>query len=140
MTFTVTDSTGGSDSRTIDIVTRADQRGARAAAGRQPDRRRGRRCSTSSSCAVDTDGDVLTWSATGLPPGATLDPTTGRLRWQTNYFSAGTYTGVALTVSDGAASSTETIAITVTPTDQAPDLLAAAAALHRRSSGRSSSR
>jgi len=119
VTFTVTDSTGGSDSRTIDLVVRATN----SAPVLLPV---GNRTVAETTlldlqlAALDADGDVLSWSATGLPPGAQLDSATGRLRWQTNYFSAGTYPGITLTVSDGAASSTETIAITVTQTDQAP--------------------
>ena len=53
------------------------------------------------------------------PPGGALI-LYGHLRWQTNYLSAGTYPGIKLTASDGAASSSETIGITVTQTDQAP--------------------
>ena len=119
VTFTVTDSAGGSDSRTIDVIARAANSAPvllpvgnqtvaeNALLDLQP-------------AALDADGDVLTWSVTGLPPGAQLDPLTGRLTWQTNYFSAGTYTGVTLTVSDGAASSSESIKITVTQTNRAP--------------------
>ena len=31
--------------------------------------------------AVDPDGDALTYSTTGLPPGAAVDPVTGKLTW-----------------------------------------------------------
>src|SRR5205085_4631487 len=96
-TFTVTDSTGGHTSRTVDFVVRATNAapvllpvGNRTVAEGQ--------LLDVQLAAVDGDGDVLTWSATALPPGAVLDAAAGRLRWQTNYFSAGTYGGVALTV------------------------------------------
>ncbi|MBI3348492.1 MAG: putative Ig domain-containing protein, partial [Burkholderiales bacterium] len=44
----------------------------------------------------------------------------GRLRWATDYFAAGIYRDVLVTVSDGATSSSEKFDITVTPTNQAP--------------------
>ena len=120
ITFTVTDSTGGSDTPDDRRRRARNELGADPPAGRQPDGGRGRAARRRSSKAIDADGDALTWSATGLPAGAQLDPVSGRLRWQTNYLSAGTYPGIKLTASDGAASSTETIGITVTQTDQAP--------------------
>ncbi len=123
VSFTVTDSTGGSDTRSIDLVVRATNAAPllfpvgdlTVAENALLDIQ---------LAATDGDGDALTYTATGLPPGAVLDPLTGRLLWKTNFFSAGTYNGVVLAASDGSASSAETIRITVTPTNQAP-LLAA---------------
>ena len=69
---------GGTDSRTIDLVARA----ANAAPVLLPV---GNQTVAENAlldlqpAALDADGDVLTWSVTGLPPGAQLDPTTGRL-------------------------------------------------------------
>jgi hypothetical protein len=70
--------------------------------------------------AVDADGDPLTYSATGLPPGSKLDGSTGILTWTPNLFQEGVYKGIAFTVSDGAASSSETVNLTVLHKNQAP--------------------
>ena len=119
VTFTVTDSAGGSDSRTIDLIARATN----AAPVLLPV---GNRSVAENDlleiqlAAIDADGDTLTYSASNLPPGAVFDAINGRLLWQTNYFSAGIYRDLVLSVSDGAATSSETIAITVTQTNQAP--------------------
>ncbi|MFN6997022.1 MAG: putative Ig domain-containing protein, partial [Aquincola tertiaricarbonis] len=117
--FTVTDSTGLSDQLSVRVLARASNAaplllpvGDRSVAEGE--------LMQLQLAARDSDGDPLTWSATNLPPGAVLDSATGLLTWQTNLFSAGRYAGVVLTVSDGASSSSETIAITVTPTNQAP--------------------
>jgi hypothetical protein len=123
ISFTVTDSQGGTDQATINIVARATNSaplllpvGDRSVAENST--------LHIQLAAMDADGDPLIWSASNLPPGAVLDSATGLLTWHTNYFSAGQYNGVLLTVSDGDSSSSETIRITVTPTNQAP-LLAA---------------
>jgi ELWxxDGT repeat protein len=63
---------------------------------------------------TDPDGEQLTFSASGLPGGATLDPTTGAFSWTPDNAQAGTYT-VTFTVTDPTnRSATETITITVT--------------------------
>ncbi|SHJ60399.1 Sugar lactone lactonase YvrE [Palleronia salina] len=67
----------------------------------------------------DLDGDALYYSAEGLPPGATLDPLTGRLEWTPRPGQLGR-DNVVLRVSDGAASATETIALRVDLPDRAP--------------------
>ncbi|HEY2542331.1 MAG TPA: putative Ig domain-containing protein, partial [Gaiellaceae bacterium] len=119
VTFTVTDSTGGSDSATINIVARATNAApVLLPVGNQTVAEGG--SLDLALAAVDPDHDPLTWSVTGLPPGAHLDPVTGHLTWQPGYDAAGTYSGIALTVTDGAATSTETIGVTVTQTDRAP--------------------
>ncbi len=74
--------------------------------------------------AVDPDNDTLTYSATGLPSGATLDPVTGAFSWTPTYEQAGTY-DVTLTVTDDgdpALSDSETVTITVNNTNQSPEL------------------
>jgi YD repeat-containing protein len=72
--------------------------------------------------AVDPDGDPLTFSATNLPAGASLDPQTGVLRWTPNLIQAGDYDGIVLSVSDGHRSDSETIALQVVNRNQAPVL------------------
>jgi hypothetical protein len=55
--------------------------------------------------AQDRDGDRLTYSATGLPSWLTLDASTGRLSGTPQAGDIGSYSGVTLTVSDGASTS-----------------------------------
>jgi YD repeat-containing protein len=73
--------------------------------------------------ATDPDGDPVTYSITNLPPGATLDPISGVFSWTPTLFEAGKYSGVILSASDGNLSASTTITITVTPVNQAPQLV-----------------
>ena len=50
--------------------------------------------------ATDPDGDALTYSASGLPAGASFDPATREFSWTPDYTQAGEYT-VTFTASDG---------------------------------------
>jgi len=63
--------------------------------------------------ASDPDGDVLTYSASNLPPGAEFDATTQIFSWTPISGQAGVYTDVHFGVSDGSSSTSENIAITV---------------------------
>jgi hypothetical protein len=72
--------------------------------------------------ATDPDGGALTYSATGLPTGASFTPATGAFAWTPTYDQAGTYSGVRFTVSDGSLTDYEDIIITVTGTNRAPVL------------------
>src|SRR5206468_894536 len=71
----------------------------------------------------DAENDPVTYSATGLPPGASLDPVSGLLTWTPTMFQAGQYGNIVLGATDGNLSSTETIAIVVTPVNQPPVLV-----------------
>ena len=51
----------------------------------------------------DVDGDTLTFAANGLPPGLTINPSTGLISGALDYESAGTYLAY-VTVTDGALS------------------------------------
>ena len=64
-------------------------------------------------------GDVVTYSATGLPTGATLNPTSGVFNWVTSASDVGTYTIVigASTPSQTAAPMTVTIQVVAEPVD-----------------------
>ncbi len=66
--------------------------------------------------ASDPDGDALTYSASGLPAGASFDPATRQFSWTPGYHQAGTYT-VTFTASDGtksySLSGTKQVTITV---------------------------
>jgi len=70
--------------------------------------------------ATDDDGDALTYSASGLPTGASFDPTTKTFSWTPSYTQAGPYPSVIFTVSDGTATASETITITIANTNRAP--------------------
>jgi hypothetical protein len=85
--------------------------------------------------ATDPDGDALTYSASGLPAGASFDPATRQFSWTPDYTQAGTYT-VTFTASDGtksySLSGTKQVTITVrdvTVAEQISGLKAAVAAL-----------
>jgi hypothetical protein len=56
--------------------------------------------------ASDADGDVLTYSATGLPEWVSLDAKTGTLRGKPDAAAVGTYAGIVIAVSDGMSTST----------------------------------
>jgi len=66
--------------------------------------------------ASDPDGDPLTYSATGLPAGATFNPMTRLFSWSPTYAQAGSYQ-VTFLINDGDLTDSETITITV---DDAP--------------------
>ena len=63
--------------------------------------------------ATDPDGNPLTYSATGLPAGITINPTTGVISGTLSATSSGTYSTV-ITVSDGTLSDTDPFSWTVT--------------------------
>jgi hypothetical protein len=66
--------------------------------------------------AVDPDGDPLTYSASGLPEGASFDPATQQFSWTPGYTQAGQYE-VTFTAVDGqdryALSATKVVTVTV---------------------------
>lgn len=68
--------------------------------------------------ATDIDGDPLTYSASGLPEGATFDPATRVFSWTPDFNQAGTPSPqVTFNVTDGnGGADSETITITVTDT------------------------
>jgi hypothetical protein len=65
--------------------------------------------------ATDPDGDALTYSASGLPAGASFDPATQQFTWTPDHSQAGTYT-VTFTAKDGTKSYSlsETKIVTIT--------------------------
>jgi hypothetical protein len=70
---------------------------------------------------ADLDGDPLTYAATGLPPGLTLNTSTGLVSGTVPYTAAGTYTTV-FSVTDGTSTAQRTITWTITNTNRAPVL------------------
>ena len=71
--------------------------------------------------ATDPDGNALTYDATGLPPGLTIDPTTGLIAGTLGFSSEGTYP-LTVTVSDGTLATSQTFTWTVTHTNRPPVL------------------
>ncbi|MCK4647767.1 putative Ig domain-containing protein [Candidatus Pacearchaeota archaeon] len=69
---------------------------------------------------TDADGDDLTYSASGLPSGASFNPSTKTFSWTPTYTQSGTYQ-VKFTVSDGKATDSKTITITVKDVDEEPN-------------------
>ena len=72
--------------------------------------------------ASDPDGDILTYSASGLPTGATFDPATHTFQWQPTTKQTGSYQ-VTFTVTDNEEPpeiASETITITVAGPNHPP--------------------
>ena len=69
--------------------------------------------------ASDHDNDTLTYSAFGLPEGASLESSTGLFTWVPTYEQSGSYT-VEFRVSDRIYTSIETLGITVENVNRAP--------------------
>jgi hypothetical protein len=74
----------------------------------------------------DPDGDVLTWSGTNLPAGATVNASTGVFTWTPSHTQGGSYPGITLTASDGRGGSAAT---SFTVTVQVPTAIALIAKL-----------
>lgn len=68
----------------------------------------------------DADGDALTYSVINAPPGSTFDAATRWFNWTPGYEQEGVYPGVTFRVSDGFASSTQSIVVTVTHANGPP--------------------
>ncbi|HUB24490.1 MAG TPA: CARDB domain-containing protein, partial [Tepidisphaeraceae bacterium] len=66
--------------------------------------------------------ETITYSATGLPAGAALNPTTGVLTWTPSGVQAGTY-NVLVTASDGQLTSTQPLTLVASATPILPDVL-----------------
>ncbi len=71
--------------------------------------------------ATDPDGDQITYSATGLPAGATFDATTATFNWTPTFDQSGTY-NVTFNATAGGLSDSEIVNITVVNMDRAPVL------------------
>ncbi|NQU10447.1 putative Ig domain-containing protein, partial [bacterium] len=73
--------------------------------------------------ATDPDSPTLTYSATGLPSGASFNASTRTFSWTPGYTQAGSYP-VTFTVSDGSLTDSEAVTITVNNVNRAPVLAA----------------
>ena len=87
----------------------------------RPHRRRGRVISLDAG-ATDPDGDTLTYAASGLPAGLTINTATGLISGTLGFnAAAGSPYSVSLTVRDGlTVDATDTFTWTVTNTNQDP--------------------
>ncbi|MBT8208079.1 MAG: putative Ig domain-containing protein, partial [Acidimicrobiia bacterium] len=72
-----------------------------------------------SAAAIDPDGDALTYSATLLPAGLTINPTTGLITGTLTYDAAGSY-AVTITVRDGVTATADFFVWTITNTNRPP--------------------
>ena len=69
--------------------------------------------------ATDPDGDALTWNASGLPSGLSINATTGLISGTLAYDEAGSY-NVSVSVTDGELSDSQSFTWTVANTNQLP--------------------
>ncbi len=72
---------------------------------------------------IDPDGDSPFYTASNLPAGAQLNPTTGKLSWTPHLFQSGVYPNIRLSASDGNRTDSETFTITVLNTNQPPTVV-----------------
>ena len=73
--------------------------------------------------ASDPDSEALTYSASGLPTGATFNPSTKTFTWTPGTTQSGNYL-VNFTVSDGSLTDSEDVTITVTSVNSPPVITA----------------
>jgi PKD repeat protein len=73
--------------------------------------------------ATDADGDQVTYSATGLPQGASLDSTTGLFYWIPSISQRGEHEVIFSATDEHDATVTETITITVNHTNLPPTIV-----------------
>lgn len=71
--------------------------------------------------AIDADSDPITYSAQGMPTGATFNTTTKEFSWKPTYSQAGNYS-VTFTAHDTHSPSTISVSITVVDVNSAPVL------------------
>ncbi|MBI5777889.1 MAG: putative Ig domain-containing protein [Planctomycetes bacterium] len=73
--------------------------------------------------ATDAGGDALTYTATGLPSGAAVNPSSGAFSWTPAYDQAGVYPDINFKATDaGGLYDEEAITVTVNNTNRAPTL------------------
>ncbi|MFA6216025.1 MAG: putative Ig domain-containing protein, partial [Candidatus Omnitrophota bacterium] len=122
VTFSVSDGNGGSDSEAITIsVGNVNRPPVLAIVGNKSVAENVNLAFSLSGS--DPDNDTLTYSATGLPTGATLNSSTGAFSWTPSYSQSGSH-AVTFLVSDGTVTDSEAITITVSNVNQAPVLAA----------------
>jgi hypothetical protein len=113
VTFRVQDSGGLADTETVTITVTAANRAPVLATIGAKSVVEGSALSFVIS-ATDADGGTLTYSATGLPTGATFNATTRTFAWTPGTGTAGTYNVTFRVQDSGGLSDTEIVAVTVT--------------------------
>ena len=73
--------------------------------------------------ATDPEGDAITYSAVGLPEGATFDVNTRAFSWRPDYNDSGSYS-IDFVAQAGNLTDSETVTITVNNVDREPELSA----------------
>ncbi|MDI6794288.1 MAG: PKD domain-containing protein, partial [bacterium] len=119
--FTVSDGKGGSDSEAITITIVEVNRCPVLASIGNKTVNEGQTLTFNISASDSDTWDTLTYTASGLPSGASFSGDTRTFSWTPNYTQAGTYP-VTFQVSDGKCSDSETITITVNNVNQPPVL------------------
>ena len=87
---------------------------------------------TFSITASDADDDAITFDAKQLPPGATFDSSTHEFSWTPTYEQAGVWSHVEFEVTDGDATDSESIYITVFDAPKPPTTTTLSMRLTRR--------
>jgi hypothetical protein len=120
VTLTADDGNGGTASQAFDItVTNVNRAPTIASIANQTVAENAALTVTPS--ANDPDNDVLAWSGTNMPTGASVNASTGVLTWTPGYTQAGTYSNVTLTADDGnGGTASQAFDITVTNVNDPP--------------------
>lgn len=122
--ITLSDATGGAalgtTSATVLTITDDDQNAAPSVTGPADQTSAEGDTVTLPIAASDPDGDALTFNATNLPPGLTIDPITGVISGTLGYASASTYPGITVAVTDSSLTSSVSFNWTVTNVNRAP--------------------
>ena len=122
ITFTVNDGKGGTDSETISItVGEVNQAPVLNAIGNKTVNELTPLIFTIGGSDTDLPANTLTFSANGLPTGASFDATTHTFSWTpTEAQGPGVFSGITFSVNDGLVTVSETISITVNEVNVAP--------------------
>jgi hypothetical protein len=72
--------------------------------------------------AIDPDGDSITYSATGLPSGASIGASSGKFTWTPTYTQAGTYQVTFAAIDSGGLQDVLTVLFTIANLNRAPKL------------------
>ncbi|MFZ4858363.1 MAG: PKD domain-containing protein [Desulfuromonadaceae bacterium] len=121
VTFTATDSHAASAGETVTISVTNSNRPPTLAVQQSASGAEGSSLTFTITGAFDPDGDTLTYSATNLPSGATVNPATGQLTWSAPSFtSSGTYTATIRVTDTGGQFAEQPVTITIADVNQIP--------------------
>lgn len=120
LVFTVTDESGGTDSKTVEVNV-ANKNGAPVFNALADQTFNENQEKGFVVIAVDPDSDPLTYSASNMPQGATFDAGLRIFTWKPSYSQAGKYI-VTFSVTDGTNTTTMDIIITVVNVNRPPEI------------------